>query len=318
MPGLFQMQNQNPQQQQAANPAPAQQQGGYVSIVNQRMGGGSMGGLGAGLGAGLGGFGPMQGGYGGMGGMPFNVSGYGGMEAGLGGMGGYGGDMGGFGGFGFNPMMGGYGGFGGFNPMMGGFGGYGGFNPMMAMGLGAFGGYGFNPMMMGGYGGFGGFGGFNPMMGGYGQFGGMGRYGGAINDDLYALGPSNDQAARQQMALSQYRSNPNSFNNPAPTFDFSGQDVLRQQMSLEQQRQRGMGQPQAGINPVFMSRSPQDMQNYAREESARNEINRQLNEQFTRDKSAGMSLMDIAKAQGKLSNQLHSQYGLKAHQLGPN
>ena len=42
---------------------------------------------------------------------------------------------------GFNPMMGGYGGFGGmggFNPMMGGLGGFGGFNPMM----GGFGGMG--------------------------------------------------------------------------------------------------------------------------------------------------------------------------------
>ena len=159
---------------------PARQQGGYSSILNQRMGGGGGGGgqgMGGLFGGGLGGFGPMQGGYGGMGGMPFNVSGYGGMDAGLGGFGGYGGGMGGFG---FNPMMGGFGGgFGGFNPMMGGFGGYGGmggFNPMMSMGLGAFGGYGggfggFNPMM----GGFGGYG-FNPMMGGYGGF--DGGYGG--------------------------------------------------------------------------------------------------------------------------------------------
>jgi hypothetical protein len=149
------------------------------------------------------------------------------MDAGLGGFGGYGGGMGGFG---FNPMMGGFGGgFGGFNPMMGGFGGYGGFNPMMSMGLGAFGGFGgFNPMM----GGFGGYG-FNPMMSGYGQFGGYGGgfdggYGGGYRATPFGgyqveqQYPSNDQAARQQMAL-------------------------------EQQRQSGMGQPQAGNPPANRS-----------------------------------------------------------------
>ena len=89
-----------------------QLQGGYQSILGNRMGGG------------LGGFGSM-GGYGGAYGAPFNLGGMG--------QGGFGG-MGGFGGYGgFNPMMGGfggYGGFGGFNPMMGSMGGFGGMGGM--------------------------------------------------------------------------------------------------------------------------------------------------------------------------------------------
>ena len=210
---------------------PARQQGGYSSILNQRMGGGGGGGgqgMGGLFGGGLGGFGPMQGGYGGMGGMPFNVSGYGGMDAGLGGFGGYGGGMGGFG---FNPMMGGFGGgFGGFNPMMGGFGGYGGmggFNPMMSMGLGAFGGYGggfggFNPMM----GGYGGFGGFNPMMGGYGGFdGGYGGFDGGYGGVDVGYGGFNQQP-QPQMAQ---RYSPNVYDPRA--------EALRQMQQQFQQRE---------------------------------------------------------------------------------
>lgn len=246
-----------------------------------------MGGYGRGMnprmGMGLGGFGSF-GGFGGGNGMSFNAGGFGGY--------------GGFGGF--NPMMG-FGGFGGFNPMMGygGMGGFGGFNPMMGFG-------GFNPMM--GYGGMGGFGGFNPMMGmGLGSFGRFGNQFGGFD--------GGNPVQNRQIQDIQTMINNGMMSGIAPTLSVGvpGSSTYREYPAPSNQQAQP---PQMGLNEVAF-RSPQDYQNFRREESARTSIQNQLNAAFRDAQSSGKSLMDAAKEQDELEARLNSQYGVKKIQATP-
>ena len=201
--------------------------------------------------------------------------------------GGFGGQRGGFGGQRGNF---GFGGMGGFNPMMGGYGGFGGFNPMM-MGLGGMGGYGvfgggFNPMM-----GFG-FDRGNPMQQGIGS---LGQYGGRMQPSQQG-----EPVAATGMAV-------------GPQRTFSGPNALIDGMNamMRDTEMRG-GQPMGGgLQPLNLYKNPQEHQNALRQELGRNEIQRQLNEQFNRNRASGMSITDAARVQDELKNRLYTQYGIQ-------
>jgi hypothetical protein len=66
-----------------------------------------------------------------------------------------------------------------------------------------------------------------------------------------------------------------------------------------------------GLQPLSLYKNPQEHQNALRQERGRNEIQRQLNEQFNRDRASGMSMMDAARAQDELGNRLYTQYGIQ-------
>ena len=230
----------------------------------------------------------QQGGFGGQRG------GFGGQRGGFGGQrGGFGGQRGNFGFGGFNPMMGG---FGGFNPMMGGFGG---FNPMM-MGLGGMGGYGvfgggFNPMM-----GFG-FDRGNPMQQGIGS---LGQFGGRISDGM-------PQPSQQAMFNGQPDyADMNRFNQFQPN---QPQPVASAIPGVGDPVQQQGG----GLQPLNLYKNPQEHQNALRQEFGRNEIQRQLNEQFNRNRASGMTGLDLYKAQDELSNRLYTQYGIERPRARP-